>query len=292
MKLETTEKANRDYLAKLNKRHRNLISKKEREIKNINSRFNEKIKNTKLEGIKNLANQEEINKGRSPYVADIPKVKVNFLQNYNIKQTYEDQTIFEIDTRTAKDDPDFKYRVGELFLKENSINNAAKLGRFSGVTWGNIGQEDYSWVKYPDIDEKFYFSKRAEYEEFKKKKISESQITLENTLKLVESPYFNSIESLELNFYYYSYSKESYIQLHTQKIEQTFQSGVREDFVITITNPPKELLDDTYMRNGEFIISEVKDFYIPDLKMSYRELLASVKAKLYQSIRQVHLRTI
>lgn len=64
MKLETAEKANRDYLAKLNKRHRNLISKKEREIKNINSRFNEKIKNTKLEGIKNLANQEEINKGQ------------------------------------------------------------------------------------------------------------------------------------------------------------------------------------------------------------------------------------
>ena len=64
MKLEITEKANRDYLAKLNKRHRNLISKKEREIKNINSRFNEKIKNTKLEGIKNLANQEEINKGQ------------------------------------------------------------------------------------------------------------------------------------------------------------------------------------------------------------------------------------
>lgn len=223
--------------------------------------------------------QEEINKGRSPYVADIPKVKVNFLQNYNIKQTYEDQTIFEIDTRTAKDDPDFKYRVGELFLKENSINNAAKLGRFSGVTWGNIRQEDYSWVKYPEIDEKFYFSKRAEYKNFKKKKLSESQITLENTLKLVDSPYFNSIESLELNFYYYSYSKETYIQLHTQKIEQTFQSGVREDFVITITNPPKELLDDTYMRHGEFIISEVKDFYIPDLKMTYRELLASVKAK-------------
>lgn len=223
--------------------------------------------------------QEEINKGRSPYVADIPKVKVNFLQNYNIKQTYEDQTIFEIDTRTAKDDPDFKYRVGELFLKENSINNAAKLGRFSGVTWGNIRQEDYSWVKYPEIDEKFYFSKRAEYEDYKNKKLSESQITLENTLKLVESPHFNSIEGLELNFYYYSYSKETYIQLHTQKIEQIFQSGVREDFVITITNPPKELLDDTYMRHGEFIISEVKDFYIPDLKMTYRELLASVKAK-------------
>lgn len=226
-----------------------------------------------------MSDQEEIDKGRSPYVADIPKVKVNFLQNYNIKQIYDDGTIFEIDTRTAKDDPDFKYRIGRVFLKENSINNAAKLGRFSGVTWGTIRQEDYSWVKFPEIDEKFYFSKRVQYDGYKEKKIVESQITLENTLKLVESPFFNSIEGLELNFYYYSYSKESYILLHTEKIKQVFQRGVREDFVISIINPPEELLDDSYMRHGEFIVSEVKDFYIPDLKMTYRELLASVRAK-------------
>lgn len=226
-----------------------------------------------------VTDKEEIERGRNAFVADVPKVKVNFLQNYNIQISYNDNSLFEIDTLTAKDDPEFKYRIGALFLKENSLNNAAKLGRFSGVTWGHIKQEDYSWVKYPDIDEKYYFSKKAEFEEFKEKEIVESKITLENSLKLMESPYFKSIEDLELNFYYYSYEKEAYIPLHTQKIDQVFQGGVRENFEVVISNPPQELITDSYMRHGKFIISEIKDFYIPDYKITYREFLASVKAK-------------
>ena len=117
-----------------------------------------------------------------------------------------------------------------LFLKENSYNNAAKLGRFSGVSWGEVKQQDFSWVKYPDIDKDFYYNKTREFRAIKEdREIKRSSITLENTLKLVESPLFESIEKVELNFYYYSYSKESHVLLHTEKLDQVFQSGVRED---------------------------------------------------------------
>ena len=222
--------------------------------------------------------KREVELGRKPYVADIPRVNINFLQDYQIKVLFQDESDFIIDTKIARDDPDFKYRVGDLFLKENSLNQAAKFGRFSGVSWGDIKQQDYSWVKYPEIDERYYFSKKRDYSKNKPKKVKEIEITLENSLKLDESPIFRSIEQLELNFYYYSYSKESYVQLHTEKIENTFQAGVRDDFVIKIANPPRELLEDSYMRHGEFIISEVKDFYIPEYEVSYKDLLASVKA--------------
>lgn len=223
--------------------------------------------------------KKEAELGRNPFVADLPKVKAQFLQDYRIKVLFKDESLFEINTEIARDDPDFKYRVGDLFLKENSLQNAAKFGRFSGVSWGDIKQQDFSWVKYPKVDERYYFDKKREYSQFKGKEIREIEITLENSLKLVESPIFRSIENLELSFYYYSYSKESFVQLHTEKIEKIFQSGVRDHFSITIQNPPKELLEDTYMRHGEFIISEVKDFYIPEYEISYRELLAGVKAK-------------
>jgi hypothetical protein len=218
--------------------------------------------------------------GLDRFVANLPKMKINFLQDYSIKVLFDNETQFNIDTKTARDNPDFKYRVGDLFLRENSLDNAAKLGRFSGVSWGIIKQEDFSWVKYPTIDKEFYFSKAREFKYWSTEgKVKSTTIQLENTLKLLESPLYRSIEQLELNFYYYSYSKESYVSLHTQQIDRTFLSGVREDFQISISEPPAELLEDTYFRHGEFIISEIKDFYIPDLKMKYSELLASVKNK-------------
>ncbi len=226
-----------------------------------------------------ITDLEEKDKGLDPYVANIPKLKINFLQNYNITINYEDETNFRLDTKVQRDNPDFKYRVGNLFLKEHSFNSAAKLGRFSGVSWGKINQHDFSWVKYPEVDKEFYFNKTREFKTFAKSKISSSTITLENTLKLTESPLFESIKDVELNFYYYNFKKEAYVLLHTEKLDRVFQGGIREDFEITINNPPLDLIEDTYFRHGEFIISEVKDFYIPSLKVKYSELLSSVKAK-------------
>jgi hypothetical protein len=223
---------------------------------------------------------EEGKQGLDRFVANVPKIKTNFLQDYSIQVTFDDDSSFSIDTRVARDNPDFKYRVGDLYLKEHSFDNAAKLGRFSGVSWGRIKQEDFSWIKYPEIDKEFYFSKTQEFERIlKNRKIKKIKIDLDNTLKLLESNRFQSINQLELNFYYYSYSKESFVQLHTEKIDKIFHSGVREDFQVIIDQPPRELLQDTYFRHGQFIISEVKDFYIPDLKMKYSELIKSVKNK-------------
>ncbi len=62
MKISANEKSSRDYIQKLNNTHRNLIAKKETEIKNLNKVFNQKISDTKLEGERNIANQEDKNR--------------------------------------------------------------------------------------------------------------------------------------------------------------------------------------------------------------------------------------
>ncbi|MCT4641224.1 MAG: thrombospondin type 3 repeat-containing protein [Bacteriovoracaceae bacterium] len=226
-----------------------------------------------------VSDYDEMENGTDPYVADVPQVEAKFLQNYKIKIDYEDDTSFEMDTTIRRDDQDFKYRVGRVYLRENSHDKAAQIGRINSVSWGNIKQEDLSWVKYPEIDKEFYFNSSREYRTHEDKVIRESSISLENTLKLAEYPVFDTIEDVELSFYYYSHEKEKHILLHTEKIDQVFQSGTRETVDVVIHNPPKELIEDTYFRHGEFIISEVKDFYIPKLKLKYSELLAKVKAK-------------
>ena len=225
-----------------------------------------------------ITDKEEVDLGLDRFVADIPKIKANFLQNYKIKATFEDESEFVLDTKVARDNPDFSYRVGELFIKKNSLKNAARIGRFSGVSWGEISQKDISWMQYPDISKEFYFSKVREYD-LLAKKVKTISLSLENNLKLLDSQLYNEIKDVEVNFYYYSYSKSDYVLLHTQKLDQVFQSGVRETFELEIDNVPTDLLEDTYLRHGEFIISEIKDFFIPKINMKYSELLKSVKSK-------------
>ena len=164
-------------------------------------------------------------------------------------------------------------------MKENSLNNAAKIGKFAGVSWGVIKQRDFSMVSYPQIDKEYYHSKVMEIDRYNPSLIKDITINLENNLKLVSGGNFESIENLELNFYYRNPKKNEYILLHTEKIKKVFQAGVREDIHVKITNPPKDLILDSYLRRGEFIVSEVKDFFIPKLGIKYSTLLKSVKNK-------------
>lgn len=221
----------------------------------------------------------ELEKGYDRYVANLPRVEISFLQDYSIRMEYEDNSVFEIDTVIRRSNPEFKYRVGSLFLSQNSLDHAARIGRFSGHSWGSIDQKDFSWVMYPEIDQEYFHSKVLEYKEYANKALHVSSVSLENSLKLQQTGLYNSIEELELNFYYYSHSREAYVLLGTRKIEKTFQAGVREKFFVEITNPPLELLEDSYLRHGEFIISEIKDYYIPELGIKYSNLLKSVKEK-------------
>jgi hypothetical protein len=222
---------------------------------------------------------DEIQSGRDRLIAELPELNISFLQNYKIDIKFKDDSVYTIDTSVRRDNPDFKYRVGNLYLKEHSLDSAARIGKYSGITWGKIKQEDFSMVKYPEIDKTYFHSKVLEFESFKNKEIKEISIELDNNLKLTDKGHFDQIQDLELNFYYKDHKKDDLVQIHTAKIEKTFQTGIRENLSIIITNPPKELVLDSFLRRGEFILSEVKDFYIPSLKTKYSTLLKSIKSK-------------
>lgn len=77
-----------------------------------------------------LNDLDEKERGLNPFVADIPELKVRFLQNYSIKVNWHVRTPdgvdhpesawdFKIDTRVGRNDPDFQYRVGEILVRLN-----------------------------------------------------------------------------------------------------------------------------------------------------------------------------
>lgn len=226
-----------------------------------------------------LNDYEESILGFDPLIGNYPELEVRFLQNFNIEVLYEDNTTFNLDTAIGRNNPDFEYKMGQLFLRENVLDKAASYARFSEHSWGEIKQRDFSWVKYPELDKFYYHAKSYEFNQLADKPIKEVSLSLDNTLKLVENGFFREIKDLEVNFYYYDYKNENYTLLHTEIINKKFQEGVREDFSISIKNVPVALLKDNYFKKGEFIISEVKDFFIPKLNMKFSRLKASMEAK-------------
>jgi hypothetical protein len=230
---------------------------------------------------------DEVNNGRNPLVANLPELKIRFLQNYQITGDFKNKKTdaiesMLIDTKVRADDADFKYRVGSLFIRDNAFKNAASSGRFSSHSWGFVEDFDLTWVKYPEVDPSFYSSKAIEYKKLYNKDEYDEQsvsVKLENTVKLPANKFFKSVKNLELNFYYYNYQKESYELLDTKLVERHFNAGVTETFEVEISKIPSDLIEDNYFKKGEFIISEVNNFEIPDLKTDYQTLLASIKEK-------------
>lgn len=230
---------------------------------------------------------DEIKMGRSPVVADIPNVRVRFLQNYKITIKFKDIASEEIgefivDTNTMKDDPDFKYRVGETVIRNKSFVNASSVGKFSSHSTGEINSREYSWVSFPDVDIRFYLDNLLKYKKYfntDRYEILNISLDVENSIRLKENDGFGSIKDVTVNFYYYDYEKESYVTISSSKIERHFNAGVNEVFNIHIDNIPSNLIVENYFKKGEFILSELHDYDIPNMETTYKKLMASIKTK-------------
>ena len=248
---------------------------------------------------------DEKERGLNPFVADIPELKVRFLQNYSIKVNWHVRTPdgvdhpesawdFKIDTRVGRNDPDFQYRVGEILVRNKAFSEAARIGKFSSHSWGEIKESDLTRVTYPDIDTRFagknalmtgkYFDSDAVV-------IDTVSVEVENSVRLLPSSAYSSVKNLELNFYYYNYESESYELLATKVVDRHFNRDVNETFSVTLENVPVDLVSQNYLKRGEFIISEVKDFEIPEMGSKYSELMKSVKNKTIQMVVNTPLET-
>lgn len=233
-----------------------------------------------------VTDQEELNLGRNPFVADLPELKIRFLQNYKIELSYhkigsDKIESFVVDTKVNDTDPDYKFRVGKVFARSHAMKTAASFGRFSSHSSGKIEEKDYSWVSYPELDPKFFNQKALEFRTILDSgiEIDNIKITMSNQARLMESAFYKEIKNLKLNFYYLNHETENYDILSSTSIERHFQGGVYETFDVVIENAPLNLVKDSLFKRGEFIISEVDDYEIPAKETNYKTLMGAVRAK-------------
>lgn len=234
-----------------------------------------------------ISDKDELSFGTQPFVADIPEVQVRFIQNYGIYFNWaplnnrEALVPHAIETAPRTTNPEFRYRVGEVLLRSLGLQSAARIARFDSHSWGEINREDLSWVSYPEVDAAFTHAQallaRPIFEAGNH--IDGITIKLENSFRLKPHARFKEIKNLKLAFRYFDHNKESYELLDEVVVERVLQTGVAERIDVTLKNIPRALVEDNYLKKGEFIISEVVDFEIPDLGVSYQILLKGVRSK-------------
>ena len=240
-----------------------------------------------------ISDYDKLQMGLDPFMADLPSLRLRFLQNFKISVSWESKEdsnnsgSFEIDTKVGRGDPNFKYRVGDILVREQSFQEASRVGKFSTHHWGEIKKRDLSWVSFPEIDPKFYHQnllKYAKYFDESRYYILDIQIELENTARLNAHPLYNMVKNLELGFHYYNYERETWEKLKNAVVERHFLSGQTETFKVVIENAPVDLIRDNFFSKGEFILSEVENFEIGDKGQDLETLLASVQNKSTQVI--------
>lgn len=237
--------------------------------------------------------------GRNPNIADLPIIRTRFLQRFKISVTYKNlsngkEGSFVIDTKDLSEGPSFKYRVGSIFIRNNSLKSAAQIGRFSGHSHGEYNEHDFTWVSYPEIDSRFFLVQIMKYRKFfdsNRYNILNISLELESSVKLKANSSYNEIKNPVLTFRYYNYEKESFEIIHSEVIDRSIISGVNEIISTKIDNVDPKLIIDNFLQKGEFVISELTDYEIPSFGTTFKNLKASVKEKTIPIVYSTPLET-
>ncbi len=250
---------------------------------------------------------QELERGTNPLIADIPELEVKFFNGHKISIDFtignemvnaslnlEDENKdyvfveekesyfkFEIDISGYAQNASTPVLLGENFSHRKNLGHAAKIGKFSGHTWDQISEYDFTWVSHPPLSPKFFFEKSLASQGYFYLENAKSEITItfKISIKLRKNIAFGHIKNLSLNFRYYDYERNIYSLLSNVKMDHHIHQGTHETLKVTIENIPASFISENYLKKGEFLIAEVADFDIPELNTTYKALLSRVRSK-------------
>ena len=242
-----------------------------------------------------ISNSDEESMGTNPLIADLPLVKSSFVQSYKVTVNYleeGEEKEFIIDTSKEQDNPHFKYRVGDILIKESNQKLSAKIAKFSSHSYGDYKEHDLTWVNYPEAQTAYHQSLVAKYGYvFDKFEIVNVSLEITSSVELDEESKFNEIENLELGYRFYNYETQEYESLAESKVERVFSKGIIEKVRTTIDTINPRLIYENLFKKGEFVLSEIVNYQIPKLNTDYKSLLRSIRLKTVPVIYTTPLET-
>ncbi len=218
-----------------------------------------------------VSNQNEIDMGRNPYVADIPQVDFKFMRDFSLNEA--DTAL--IDSQRDIIGQKYEYRIGDFLIKEITARETARFARFGGVVEGHFDPVDLTRIRYPK------FSKSFLLKTHKNLPVNNGNTSLSftNTISLKRNRGFQKISNPAFNFHYFNYETGLYELVGQKVFEKGVFEGVLEKFEVNLDLQNKEQLFDNFFNKGEFLTAEIDNYEIDDLKTTYKSLMSSVKEK-------------
>ena len=229
-----------------------------------------------------VPNLTEKTLGRNPDLANIPMLEVSFIKDYSIiinhhRDGKNVNTLFEA---KGKDKGLYQdHNINEQVVKHIALKEVARIGTFSTHHFGNIPRINHSWIRYSSFNEHAYIENMNKFNSIESADINSISIITSNSIQLIKDDIYDSIENIELRFLYYDYEKGDFVPIGTKILKGVFSSGVTRSFHAHLKNVPLSLIQDSYFEHGEFIITEITDYFIPSINTTYRTLQSSVDKK-------------
>lgn len=218
---------------------------------------------------------DELALGRSPFVANLPNLRLQFMKDFTLSYDLEGNPI-QIDSLRDIRARNFEYRVGDITLFDIAKKTTAHFARYDGLVVGDYKDIDLTRISYPFVSPRFIalqsFNHRSGI-------YQNSKVVFTNTLKLDRNKGFQTIVNPTFNFHYFNYETGEYDLLTQKKIEKSIYEGVLERFDITLDGLPQKLIEENFLKKGEFITAELDDFEIPSMSMTYKKMMNSILEK-------------
>lgn len=222
-----------------------------------------------------MNNSEEINKGRNPFVADIPEIKMQFMKDFKMNYSINNNNL-QVDSVRDIRGRSFEYRLGELSINKIAKKTTAHFARYDGVVLGDYKDIDLTRVSYPYISPKYIAELSFNHEVGE---ITSVNMSFTNTLKLERNKGFQDVSNPIFNFHMFNYETGEYDLISQQKLNKSVYEGVLEKFDVNLSELPAKLLKENFLQYGELLTAEIEDYDIPSLNTTYKKLMSSVLEK-------------
>lgn len=244
----------------------------------------EQLKSNDLDGDL-ILNDREIELGLNKEIADVANVELRFNQNYKMELSFVNENKSEqliLEEIILNDDADFQYTYGEGLLSQKAFKESARVARFQGHSYGEVSDKETDLFVYPLMNDQYRYKNQIVVNEKLREegtKLSNITLTIKANLFLKHHSVIDEIRNPVFGVYYYDYKNRKHSLLKEVSLDLVLTQNSLETVDIEIGEVPREFLLNNYFKKGELVLISLIDYEIPSLGTTYKNQLASIRAK-------------
>lgn len=231
-----------------------------------------------------IPNTNELESGTDPFVADVPVFKGEMMEEINIHANYysRSEDKFEKGEMLVKsDDNESVFKKGSSLIRYVSEDTSAFAERSTNNIVTNISFNDINVYTAPIISDEVAHNFMSQISAMEENGylLDEVEFEVRNKIRL-ESTYLKNFRDIVFEAYFYDYQskKLEFIDYYENKGSFEFNKEHLLD-IPSIKTRNTRILNNSVLKTGRFLYIKLKDFYIPELRKNYSDLMKEVRKK-------------